>query len=98
MYKNLFSQALDGISIIKNNKVIDCNDALLQIFGYENKKDFLNIHPLELSPPYQPDGEFSLTKADKMFKIAQDVGKVSFDWVFLDAKSEEKWIEISIVI
>ena len=97
MYKNLFSQALDGISIIKNNKVIDCNDALVQIFGYENKQDFLNIHPLELSPPYQPDGEFSLTKADKMFKIAQDVGKVSFDWIFLDAKSEEKWIEISIV-
>jgi signal transduction histidine kinase len=96
-YKNLFLHTLDGVSIIKNDKVIDCNDALLELFGYKNKKDFLNIHPLKLSSPYQPDGEFSITKADKMFKIAKEFGSVSFDWVFLDAKSDEKWIEISIV-
>jgi signal transduction histidine kinase len=97
LYKNLFLHTLDGVSIIKNDKVIDCNDALVRLFGHDNKKDFLNIHPLKLSPLYQPDGEFSLTKANKMFEVAKEVGSVSFDWVFLAANNDEKWIQISIV-
>ncbi len=96
-YEKIFLCSIDGISIIKDDRVVDCNDSLLNLFGYENKKKFLNIHPLKLSPAYQPDGEFSLEKADKMFSHAKEHGHITFDWVFLDIASEEKWIEISII-
>jgi len=96
-FKKLFINATDGISVIKNNKIIDCNDSLVKLFGYKNKKAFLDVHPLKLSPLHQPDGLFSLTKAEDMFDIAKKNKNVTFDWVFLDSDGNEKWIEINII-
>mgnify|MGYP001445117029 CR=1 FL=1 len=96
-YEKIFTCSLDGISIIKNYKIVDCNKSLLDLFGYEKKQKFLHIHPLKLSPVYQPDGEFSLTKADRMFAHAKEFGNVTFDLVFVDITNQEKWIEISII-
>jgi two-component system sensor histidine kinase EvgS len=97
LYRRLFLNFSDGISIIKKEKVISCNSTLLKLFGYTNKKNFLDIHPLKLSPAYQPDGSFSLTKAQKVFHLAKESGKTTFDWVFLDRNGDNKWIEITIL-
>lgn len=97
LYRKLFLNFSDGISIIKNEKIINCNPALVKLFGYLDKKTFLNIHPLKLSPAFQPDGSFSVTKAVKVFQIAKENGKTTFDWVFLDANGDSKWIEITIL-
>ncbi len=97
LYKKLFFNFADGISIIKKDKIINCNETLLKLFGYTNKKTFLNIHPLMLSPAYQPDGSFSVTKATQVFELTKKTGKTTFDWVFLDINEESKWIEITIL-
>ena len=96
-YSRLYDNFTDGISIISENKIIDCNDTLVKLFGYANKKEFLSVHPLNLTPAFQPDNTLSCDKAQKMMQIAQKSGKSKFDWVFLDKEKNEKWIEIDIV-
>ncbi len=97
LYKDMYNYSSDGISIISNNKVIDCNKKILELFKYDSKKEFLLIHPLKLSPPFQPDGSFSHKKASDMMKEAQKKGNCKFEWVFLTKDEEEKNIEIDII-
>ena len=96
-YKSLYQDFTDGISIISENKIIDCNDTLVKLFGYDNKKEFLSVHPLNLTPAFQPDNSLSCDKAQEMMDIVEKTGKCKFDWVFLDKEQNEKWIEIDIV-
>lgn len=96
-YKGLFNRFSDGVSIISDNKTVDCNDTLVKLFGYKDKKEFLSVHPLNLTPAFQPDGSLSFEKANKMMEVAKKEGKCKFDWVFLDSEQNEKWIEIDIL-
>ena len=79
-YKDLFEKSKDAILIIHNGKFVDCNQATINMLRYNNKDEFLNTHPSELSPEKQPDGEMSLPKADEMMKIAFENGSHRFEW------------------
>jgi len=96
-YNILYNNFTDGISIISGNKIINCNDTLVQLFGYSDKKEFLSVHPLNLTPAFQPDNSLSCDKAELMMEIVEQTGKCKFDWVFLDKEKNEKWIEIDII-
>jgi len=93
----LYDNFTDGISIISENTIINCNDTLVKLFGYSNKKEFLAVHPLRLTPPFQPDGSLSIDKEKEMMEVLHRNGKCKFDWVFLDINQNEKWIEIDII-
>jgi PAS domain S-box-containing protein len=93
-FKDLFQKTSDGITIIKDGKFVDCNDAIMKMLKYKTKDQLLNVHPSELSPEFQPDGEDSFTKANRMMQIAIDTGSNTFEWVHLRANGEEFWAEI----
>jgi two-component system sensor histidine kinase EvgS len=96
-YTHLYDNFTDGVSIISDSKIVDCNYALIELFGYTDKKEFLAVHPLQLTPAFQPDGSLSFDKAKKMMENVENDGKCKFDWVFLDINQNEKWIEIDII-
>ena len=96
-YNLLYNNFADGMSIISDNKIIDCNDTLVTLFGYASKKEFLSVHPLNLTPAFQPDNSLSCDKAQMMMELVEKTGKCKFDWVFLDKEQNEKWIEIDII-
>jgi len=96
-FKKIYTNSINGISIISNGKTVDCNEKLSQLFEYESKKDFLLVHPLKLSPPFQPDGKFSYQKAEEMMSIAKQDGTCRFDWVFFTKNGQKKYIELDIV-
>lgn len=96
-FKKIYTHSTNGISIILNGKVIDCNDKLLQLFEYDSEKEFLQVHPLKLSPPFQSDGSFSFQKANDMMLIAREKGNHRFDWQFLTKNEQIKNIEIDII-
>ena len=50
------------------------------MLGYNNKSDFKNIHPADLSPLTQSDGRESLEKANEMISLAFLLGNHSFEW------------------
>ena len=93
-FENLFRKSTDGISLIKNNKFIDCNDAVVKLLKYSSKEKFLNSHPSEFSPVYQPDGRPSYEKSEEMINLAMTKGSHRFEWVYTKLNGEDFWVEI----
>ena len=79
-FRELYEKSGDAIFIVENERFINCNQATTELFKYNNKEDFYNLHPSEVSPEYQPDGELSLTKSIRMMQTAIKNGTHRFDW------------------
>ncbi len=78
---SLFDKTNEAIQLLSNNKFVDCNNASLDMFGYKSKQEFLDLHPAEVSPEFQPDGKDSKTKADEMMKLAIENETHTFEWI-----------------
>lgn len=57
-YQTLFSKANDAIFILKDDRMIECNDRTTELFG-RSREELVGYSPYELSPEHQPDGETS---------------------------------------
>ena len=66
--------------LYSNNKVIDCNLAMVNLIGYDSKADILGKNPIELSPEKRPDGENSKEKTLEIYKNIAQNGNYKFEW------------------
>jgi len=96
MYQTLFQNSTDGILILKDNHFIDCNNSALNLFKYAKKEDIVNLHPSQLSPQKQADGEDSFLKVDRMISISKQNGSHIFEWLHLTSDKKEFWSEIAL--
>ncbi|MEO6948586.1 MAG: PAS domain S-box protein, partial [Ginsengibacter sp.] len=72
--------------------------AAVKILGGESKNDILGIPPASLSPQYQPDGQLSRVKAEKMIKRAFKNGQHQFEWVHKKLDGVELYINVSLTV
>lgn len=79
-YRDLFLRSADAIMIVEGDRFIDCNPAAISMFGASDLSEMLTLHPSDLSPPTQPDGRPSFTKANEMIAIAFERGSNRFEW------------------
>ena len=93
-YRELFNKSADASLIINNGLFVDCNQATVDMLGFKTKADVLNTHPSELSPEFQPDGQDSVSKADKMMALAYQNGSHRFEWDHLRANGEVFPVEV----
>lgn len=93
-FETIFEYSSDGILLIEDGKFITCNQAVVQMMKAPNKEAFLNVHPSELSPEFQPDGRSSYEKADEMMQICLKDGHHHFEWVHTRLDGEEFWAEV----
>jgi len=93
-FRLLFEQSADAILLIENQKYIDCNEATVQMLGYKNKNDLLNMHPSDISPEFQPDGKKSLLKAGEMMNMAYKKRSHRFEWIHRRANGEDFPVEV----
>ena len=95
-HRTLFESSGDAIMLLGKEGYIDCNSATLQIFGLTDKKDFISVHPAELSPPRQLDGNDSYTAAEERIATALRVGSAKFEWTHQRGEGErfpaEVWL------
>jgi len=96
MFETLFQKSYDGILLIENGKFVECNDSIVKMLGYKDKKGVLNVHPSELSPEYQADGESSFLKADRMMQICISSGAHNFEWLHQKANGDNFWCDITL--
>ncbi len=86
----------DAILLIDGYRFVDCNEATVAMLGYDSREQFLQTHPLELSPETQPDGRGSREKADEMINLAAERGFHRFEWIYRRANGEEFPMEVSL--
>lgn len=95
-FRTLFNLSPDPAWIIEDNTFVDCNQAAVDMLGYKNKEEFINTHPSKLSPEYQPDGEESFIKAERMMALAKDEGVYRFEWVHTRADGSDFFAEVTL--
>jgi PAS domain S-box-containing protein len=79
-FRTLFDEMPDPAWIIRDHRFVDANPAALKTMGWEDKPAFLTLHPADISPEKQPDGESSFIKAERIFRSMQDIPVQRFDW------------------
>jgi diguanylate cyclase (GGDEF)-like protein/PAS domain S-box-containing protein len=79
-YQTLFDKSADALILLNDDGFVDCNQATLDMFGYKSKSELYKLHPSSISPEFQPDGEASSVKADRMVEKALQDGSHCFEW------------------
>jgi diguanylate cyclase (GGDEF)-like protein/PAS domain S-box-containing protein len=87
-YRILFEQSQDANLIIENAEITACNQAAIEMFGYKSETALVKVHPSDLSPARQPDGQDSFAKAEKMMGLALKNGSTRFEWYHKKANGE----------
>lgn len=79
--------------LLDGNVFFDCNNAAVEMLGYNNKSEMLSAHPSKLSPDFQPDGTASL-KLKKCMNQAYKDGFVRFEWTHRKMNGEDLPVEV----
>jgi len=94
IFEKLFQSSPDGILLIENNKFIQCNQKMLDIFGYGSKEQFFHAGLLDILPRKQPDGSHSVVKIREMKHLAIEKGNHQFEWVCKKENGRLFWTDI----
>lgn len=97
-YRALFENSADALLIIEDDQFIDCNQSSLDLLGYDSKEQLYRIHPSKLSPTFQPDGQLSTVKANKMIEIAFNRGSNRFEWIHTKRNGETFPVEVLLTL
>nr|WP_054760975.1 PAS domain S-box protein [Methylomonas koyamae] len=79
-FRSLFEQMPDPAWLIRDEHFVEANAAALRALGLSSKPELLHLHPVDISPEFQPDGEASARKAAKQFEIVRRSGIHRFNW------------------
>ncbi|NTS77244.1 response regulator [Catenovulum sp. SM1970] len=82
-FRGLFESSRDALLIFRNQEFIDCNQATLNLFGFDDKFQFLSFSPVVLSPRTQLDGSSSIDAMTDYIAQAERDGSVVFEWEYL---------------
>lgn len=80
-FRSLYEATSDAVMLLNEEMFFDCNFATLKMFGCSQKEDLYGKHPMDLSPPVQPNGEESKTLSQQKIAAALETGSCRFDWV-----------------
>ena len=95
-FRALFERSSDFILILDFDKIIDCNKASIELFGYESKDSLIGKSPWELSPMFQ---EKNVTSKEKFYFLLNDVEnktKTKFEW--FHQKKDGTLVTVEIVL
>jgi len=79
-YRTIFEQSGEGLFVIKNNRIQDCNKQAARLFGYEKGRLIGKDPSIELSPGKQPDGNESKKAGKRHLEKALKGETQQFYW------------------
>jgi len=94
LFKKIFQKSSDATFLIRDKKFIDCNETIVEMLMYTKKESLLGLHPSKLCPEFQPDGNLSYDKSEKMMQIALEKGSNKFEWLCRKANGDTLWVEV----
>jgi two-component system, cell cycle sensor histidine kinase and response regulator CckA len=97
-YRTLVENAPEAIVVldIESGRFIDCNQNALSLFKLK-RKALLMRGPVELSPPFQPDGRHSSVAAHLWTDYQSWKGASIFEWLHRDSLGVEIPCEVHLV-
>ncbi len=93
LFEKLYNKSADGVLLIKDERIIDCNEASLKILDID-KDNLLNKKLSDISPIIQPCDEYSAKISKNKIQESLQKGICSFEWVHTTIQKNESWIEV----
>jgi PAS domain S-box-containing protein len=88
-FRLLFERSADAMFLLDGKKFIDCNNAAVEMMKCSSRDELLDLHPSEISPERQTDGQSSREKSEEMIKKAFEKGTHKFEWIYHRSNGEE---------
>jgi PAS domain S-box-containing protein len=80
-FKTLFEKSTDAqILIDHEGKVVDCNDAHVELLGLRGKSEVLGHLPVDFAPEFQLNGTPSSEMGNKILTTILERGSARFEW------------------
>lgn len=95
-YEDVFNNITEPILLMEGEYFIDANLAALTLFNINSKNELVLLHPSQLSPEYQPDGELSSIKANKMMEVCYKNGENIFEWLSKSFDNKTFLVEVNL--
>jgi len=95
-FRSMFELSPDPVWIIDGNRFVESNLAAVEMLGYPDKEALRDTHPSALSPEFQPDGESSFSKAERMMQLAREQGVHRFEWVHRRRDGSDFYAEVTL--
>ena len=93
-FENIFQKSSDGILIIEDNKIIDCNESILKILEYNNKSELIDLHPTQLCLKENLNTTFTKEKANKLITLILKNGYHTFECIKVNTNGHKIWLEV----
>ncbi len=82
-YRTLFEMSQDAIVTLDETGFIDCNEAAVRMFGFNDKAELLSKSPDEISSIHQIDRADPASAVKSRIKKAYQEGRNLFEWMYL---------------
>ena len=94
-FELLFNKSPDGILLIDGDYIFQANQQISDIFGYENKDDFMGMNIRQVFPRLQPNGVSSLQEIYMMRdKVLFGDSEIRREWLLKKVDKTLFWAEI----
>lgn len=80
-YRHIFESANDGLFVLKDGRLVDCNSKALNLFG-ASRADVIGKPPIAFSPEFQSDGTRSVDAIQAKDILAAEGVDQFFEWRF----------------
>ncbi len=87
-FRGIFEGTQDALLLLTRTTIFDCNHRSLEVFGFQQKSEFLSRHPVDLSSPRQADGEAAQPLWERHLQTALLEGSELFPWEFRTQRGE----------
>jgi PAS domain S-box-containing protein len=94
----LFWNSRDAQVIVRDETIIECNRASVEMLGYQHKEEVLGLHPTQFSAAVQAGGEPSAELARKSFGLAHELGSHRFEWLCQRVNGEPFPVEVTLTV
>ena len=80
-FRTLFEASHDAVAVLRQGRIIDGNQALLDMLGVTSRDALRELHPWDFAPAVQPCGKTSEELAGEHMASASRLGHLRFEWV-----------------
>jgi PAS domain S-box-containing protein len=95
---DLFWNSRDAQVIVREERIIECNRASIEMLGYTREEEVLGLHPTQFSPEVQAGGLPSAELARLSFGLAHQRGSHRFEWLCRRVGGEIFPVEVTLTV
>lgn len=94
--KLFFENSKEGYLLIEDKKIIDCNNAAVNMFGCTSNQDLIGEIPFDLPLNKQTQGKFKFQRTDEITSDVIFDKKYAFNWIIQRKDGKELPVEVCV--